>query len=667
MFRPVDAHDHVTSPVEKVPSGSRARQALGTVCRLCGRLRYELIPAAATASMTCLGWLHHAVGVGPEGWGGYGLGLAAAGALTYGGLKFKNAPAASLGVASTGALVNTAVGAMTGPSVPSLIAGGVVTIASYGVYVPWLIKTRHERIALQIKAAKTAPLPDGMGVNVTQAGVTGDSVEETALRRALVALGVPAQDVSRIVFTDTGWHAAVTLPPGKNTSAETVIAKQTQLEANLDLPGKLRLAVGAQANQLIVRMQTNDPLAETIAWPGPAITSVEHALPIGIYPDGSQVFIDLVAGHVLIAGGTDMGKSGVINCVIGNLVACEDAEILGIDMKPGALELGPWRRNMLALADDADGARQVLTMVKAEMIRRGKYLATLRGPKGEPVRKWTSEHGPYWILVVDELAELLRQAPDVASELVTINQVARAMGIRVIAATQSPSEQAFGGKGTDARQQYSTRIGLPVFETEPINMIFGRGAYGRGWRLDWLDLPGKVMVSSRRYADPREGRCYYVTDRDIVVVSTEHARHEDEEPAEPAWPHPQHEPDPDPEPPTPPPGSGGGGPRGGRPHLRPVPTFPDGSRIPDNRIALWEALQKAGPDGVTKPELVADDIVGHGSSATQPLTQWTKKGWLDDSGKRGQAKVWRLVAVAHTPRPEVTSTDEENSACPASL
>ncbi|GGZ95003.1 hypothetical protein GCM10010389_37380 [Streptomyces echinoruber] len=152
-----------------------------------------------------------------------------------------------------------------------------------------------------------------------------------------------------------------------------------------------------------------------------------------------------------------------------------------------------WARgaaHMLSPADDTDntddsgGARRVLTMAKSEMIRRGKYFGSLRGPNGEPARKWTSEHGPHWILVADELAELPRQAPDVASEPVTINQVtrnqeARILSIRVIAATRSPGEQAFGGKGTDARQQYSTRIGLPVFEAEPIDMIFGRGAYGR--------------------------------------------------------------------------------------------------------------------------------------------------------------------------------------------
>ncbi|SEE85334.1 DNA segregation ATPase FtsK/SpoIIIE, S-DNA-T family [Streptomyces sp. 2131.1] len=323
-----------------------------------------------------------------------------------------------------------------------------------------------------------------MGVNIGQAGVTGDTEEETALRRALVALGVPAADVSRIVFTDTGWYAMVTLPPGKNTSAQVVIAKRQQLQANLDLPGRLRLSEGPQANQLMVRLQTADPLAgDGIPWPGVRVSSIEQPIPIGIYPDGTEILVDLVDGHVLIAGGTNKGKSGAVNVLAANLVACDDVDIAGIDMKPGALELGPWQPNMVALADDADTARQVLVWLRSEMTRRGKYLATLRGPNGERVKKWTREHGKYIVLIIDELAELLRQAPDVVSELMTLMQVSRAMGIRIVAATQSPSEQAFGGKGTDTRQQFGTRIGLPVNEPTPINMIMGTGAYGKGWFL----------------------------------------------------------------------------------------------------------------------------------------------------------------------------------------
>ncbi|MGG7574138.1 FtsK/SpoIIIE domain-containing protein [Streptomyces sirii] len=626
------------------------------VCRYCGRLRYELAPAAATFGLTAMSWWHHATGLGWADHTGYSLATVATGALCAKGLQYKNTKAAAVGLGGAVMSVDAWLGAALGPSVPSVIATGVTMIGAYGLYVPWLVKSRHDRMNLQIKAAKNGALADSMGVNIATPGVTGDTAEETALRRALVALGVPAMDVSRIVFTDTGWHAMVSLPAGKATSAEAVIAKRQQLEANLDLPGKLRLAVGPQANQLLVRMQTNDPLEQPVTWPGPGITSIEQAMPIGVYPDGSPILLDLVAGHVLVAGGTDMGKSGAVNVIIGNLVACADAQILGIDMKPGALELGPWRRNMIALADEPDLARQILMMVKAEMIRRGRYLSTLRGSNGEPVRKWTSEHGPYWVLVIDELAELLRQAPDVAAELVTINQVARAMGIRVVAATQSPSEKAFGGQGTDARQQYSTRIGLPVFESTPINMIFGSGAYGAGWRLDWLDLPGKVMVASKRYKEPNQGRCYWVSDAQIVATSMEYESDEAFVTVPASEPEPEHEPDPDaPNPPS------GGGPGGGRPRLRAVPTFPDGSRIPDNRLALWEALQKAGPEGLTLQEAVAQGIAGHRTSVQGPISQWVAKGWVDDSGSRGRAKVYVLTAAEHTPMPTAPPLKKENA------
>ncbi|MER7952063.1 FtsK/SpoIIIE domain-containing protein [Streptomyces sp. NPDC096079] len=629
------------------------------VCRTCGRLRYELVPAAVSFGMTCLGWVHHAVGMDVAAYAGYGLGLAATGALTWGGLKFKSSVATSLGVASAGTVVNTAIGAITGPSVPSLIAGGVVTIASYAVFVPWLVKTRHERINLQIKAAKTKPLPDSMGVNVAEPGIVGDTEEETALRRALWALGTPAVDVTRLVFTDTGWHAVVTLPPGKNTSAQAVIAKRTQLQANLDLPGKLRLAEGAQGNQLYVRMQTTDALAEPIPWPGVRVSSIEQPIPIGIYPDGREILVDLLSGHVLVAGGTNMGKSGATNVLMANLVACEDVDLAGIDMKPGALELGPWADNMVALADDPETARQVLVWLKSKMVERGKYLSTLRGPNGERVRKWTREHGKYIVLVIDELAELLRQAPDVVTELLTLMQVSRAMGIRIVAATQSPSEQAFGGKGTDARQQYGTRIGLPVNEPTPINMIFGTGAYGQGWRLDWLDAPGKVMVSSERYTEPEEGRCYWISDEQIRLTSLKFLPAGALLPPHLAPPAPP-EPDPDPDP-TPPRGPGGG-----RPVLHVVPTYPDGSRIESNRLPLWQALEKAGQEGLTKPEAVRRGICNHHTSIAPWLSQWVGAGWVEESSKRDRAVVYVLTAAQHTPVPEAPAFSKENVSCPAS-
>ncbi|MFD3479887.1 hypothetical protein [Streptomyces sp. NPDC058695] len=246
------------------------------------------------------------------------------------------------------------------------------------------------------------------------------------------------------------------------------------------------------------------------------------------------------------------------------------------------------------------------------------------------------------------------------SELMTLMQISREMGIRIVAATQSPSEQAFGGKGTDTRQQFGTRIGLPVSEPTPINMIMGRGAYGKGWRLDELDLPGKVMVSSERYVEPNEGRCYWITEAEILETSNAHALVADGEAvAQDVRPHPE----PDPEPPTTP---SGGGPGGGRPRLRPVPTYPDGSRIGDNRLPLWQALEKAGPEGLTKPEAVRNGICNHHTSIAPWLSQWVGQGWVREDSKRERAIVHVLTAAQHRPAPEAT-VSKESASCTASM
>ncbi|MYW67177.1 hypothetical protein GTY65_24365 [Streptomyces sp. SID8379] len=645
-------------------AGSALAGAAGAVCRFCGRLRYELIPAAATSGMTVLSWWHHATGLGLTDHAGYGAATVATGALCWKGLQHKSNAVALAGLGGAVVSVDTWLGAALGPSLPSMMASGATMIGAYWAYGPWLVKTRHDRMNLQIKAAKAGALPNSVGLNIATPGVTGDTTEETALRRALVALGTPAQDVSRIVFTDTGWHCMVTLPPGKNTSAAQVIAKQKQLAANLDLPGTLRLRVGERENQLLVQMQVRDPLAATIPWAGPSMTSCADWLPVGLSPDGTPFGFHPLYNHVLVAGATDNGKSGVLNVVLGNLVACKDAEVLLVDMKPGAVELGPWEPCALALADTVDKAEALFAMVRQEIKERGEQMSRWRRETGVPVRKWDpAKHGrPAWFVVIDELAELMRRAPHLAQELESLKQLARFVAITFIEATQSPSSKVFGDS-TDARQQYQVRIGLGVTESTATNLIMGPGAHGEGWRLDQLNLPGKLMIASRDKAHqaPLERRAYYPTDEDIAATIAEYGGVSSlGDLLEPAGP---------------PQGPNGGGTGGGtpvpvptapveRPRLRAVPTYPDGARIPDNRLALWQALQQAGSDGMTLQEVVALGLpkLGHRTSVQGPVSQWVAKGWVDDSGTRGTAKVYVLTAADHTPEPAAASAVEKENA-----
>lgn len=111
-----------------------------------------------------------------------------------------------------------------------------------------------------------------------------------------------------------------------------------------------------------------------------------------------------------------------------------------------------------------------------------------------------------------------------------------------------------------------------------------------------------------------------------------------------------------PEPPTPPRGPGGG-----RPVLRAVPVFPDGTEVPDNRHELWQAIERTGTKGITIPELVAlgpDGLKARGS-ISDPLMQWQRKGWIVQVGTRDRSKVY--AAAARSVAPARAATDRESA------
>ncbi|MFD7763611.1 FtsK/SpoIIIE domain-containing protein [Streptomyces microflavus] len=621
---------------------------IGSACRWCARRRYEVAPAAAAAALTGLSWLHHLDGVNLAEHVAYLAATAVGGALAAGGLKHKNKTIASAGAGGMVVMADTWIGAGLGPSVPSLIATALLTGGAYAAYIPWLVKSRQDRLGLQVKAAKAGVIPAGLGDNALAPGVTGATPEETALMRALVAmLSVVAVDVTSLDYTPFGWRATVVLPAGRDTAPQKVIARKDQLAANLGLGGKLRLAKGERDNELIVSLYESDPLASPIPWPGPSTTTCLDPAVVGVDAFGEPVLAPLLYNHVLIGGATDNGKSGIQSVLIAYAAACEDAEALLIDMKPGAVEFAPWRDSALALADTPSRAMQLLKEVWAEVERRGAILASL----GE--KKWVpGKHGPAWFVFIDELAELVRRVPQAAKLVESLLQVARFTGISLVCATQSPSNRVFGGS-TDGRQQYQLRIGLGAKESTTSNLIFGPGAYGEGWCLDELDAPGKFLRWDRENQIPVEARAYWMTGDDVAATNHRYALTAQSEARE----HPEHAPDPEddptpPRPPTPP----SGGPGGGRPVLRAVPTFPDGSEISDERhVALWQAIEKTGAKGITVDDLVALDLPQFAArtSVNGPLSQWRRKGWVEEAGKQGRAMAFRTVprrAVAAPPK-----------------
>ena len=78
--------------------------------------------------------------------------------------------------------------------------------------------------------------------------------------------------------------------------------------------------------------------------------------------------------HGLAGGATGAGKSGWLNVLMGNLVACRDVVIWGIDLKKG-MELAPWVSCIDRLATTPEEARALLADAVAILEARAALLA----------------------------------------------------------------------------------------------------------------------------------------------------------------------------------------------------------------------------------------------------------------------------------------------------
>ena len=179
---------------------------------------------------------------------------------------------------------------------------------------------------------------------------------------------------------------------------------------------------------------------------------------------------------------------------MGNLVACADVVIWGIDLKKG-MELGPGPRASADSPPPPSEARALLADAVAILEARAALLAERRQRVWEP-----SPDMPALIILIDEYAELVDDAPDAVKHADSIARRGRAVAVNLIAATQRPTQKAMGQGAV--RSQMDVRICFRVRERKDVDLILGQGMLTAGWHAHTLNAPGKFLISAAEHDTP---------------------------------------------------------------------------------------------------------------------------------------------------------------------
>ncbi|MDP3970680.1 MAG: DNA translocase FtsK [bacterium] len=155
--------------------------------------------------------------------------------------------------------------------------------------------------------------------------------------------------------------------------------------------------------------------------------------------------------HLLIAGATGSGKSVCLNVVLLSLLfqnGPDDLKIIMVDPKRVEFTMYNEIPHLLTpVITDVQKTINALKWCVNEMDRRYEVLSQA---KKRDIASYNSAHPdatmPFIVFVVDELADLMATAPrEVEAAVVRLAQMARAVGIHLILATQRPSVDVITG------------------------------------------------------------------------------------------------------------------------------------------------------------------------------------------------------------------------------
>jgi S-DNA-T family DNA segregation ATPase FtsK/SpoIIIE len=239
-------------------------------------------------------------------------------------------------------------------------------------------------------------------------------------------------------------------------------------------------------------------------------------VPLGLDVAGNAKVADISKmPHVLIAGQTGSGKSVCVNSWIASILfRASPDEVRMIMVDPKRVELTPYNGIPHLLVPVIVEPEKVISALKwavSEMERRYKTFTEVGAKNIEAYNNLSGfQSMPYILIFIDELAEIMMFSPsEVEENICRLAQMARAVGIHLILATQRPSVNVITGL---IKANIPTRMSFAVASVTDSRVILDSpGAEKLLGRGDMLYMPPDL-------AKPVRIQGCFVSDKEITAL-----------------------------------------------------------------------------------------------------------------------------------------------------
>jgi DNA segregation ATPase FtsK/SpoIIIE, S-DNA-T family len=338
------------------------------------------------------------------------------------------------------------------------------------------------------------------------------------IRRALENFGIPVE-MGEVSVGPT--VTQYTLKPAEGVKLAKIISLSNDLALALaahpirieaPIPGKSLVGIEVP-NQSVAIVKLRDVIEST------AFHDPNAKLPIALGKDvAGQPWVADIAKmpHMLVAGATGSGKTVCLNSIIVSLLyrlGPDDLKFIMVD--PKRVELPCYNGIPHLLTPAITEIPKIVNSLKwciGEMERRFTLLAKVGKRDISSFNREASDDDrlPYIVVIIDELADLMAtSAQEVEGSIVRLAQMARAVGIHLVVATQRPSVDVITGL---IKANITTRIAFAVATaTDSRTIIDTSGA-------EKLLGRGDMLFTTADLTKPKRIQGTYVNDDEINRV-----------------------------------------------------------------------------------------------------------------------------------------------------